>query len=349
MHVSELDTPSLLVDLDRLEANIGRLQQELDAVSVTCRPHIKTHKIPTIGRKQLAAGACGITYQKLGEAEIFAAAGFNDILLAYNVVGPFKAARLARLQHQSRVTAAVDALETARGISAAAGAEGVTVPLLVEIDAGYHRAGVSTAQDAGTLARQIVGLPFVQFDGLMCYPTTPEVIPILQETRTLLQAADLPCPVVSGGGTGLQRLAQEAGLSEHRSGTYVYNDLNCVRSGAAAIDQCALQVLVTLVSVAAADYVTIDGGSKTFTNDSLQADGHNGYVLDYPDAYLERLSEEHGVVNVQHCARRPRLGEQLRIIPNHACGTTNMHDQVAAHRGGHVEAIWPIAARGMIR
>jgi len=139
------------------------------------------------------------------------------------------------------------------------------------------------------------------------------------------------------------------GMTEHRSGTYAYNDMNCVRSGKATLEQCAMQVLVTVVSTASPGWTTVDGGSKTFTNDSLQADGHNGYVLEYPDVYLHHMNEEHGILKTDGSATHPTIGEKIRIIPNHACGTTNLHDYVVAHRGGTVEAFMPIAARGAIR
>lgn len=349
MHIDELDTPVMVVDLDIVEANISRLEAELARLGVHGRPHIKTHKIPAIGRKQLGAGAIGIACQKVGEAEVFAAAGFDDILIAYNIVGRSKVERLVRLQYQARAIAAVDAVETASAIAGIASEERVKVPLVVEIDAGGHRAGVQTAQAACDLARHIADTDGTRFDGIMCYPTTVAVIPVLCEARDLLEKAGLPPRIVSGGGTGAQHRAPEAGLTEHRSGTYVYNDLSCVRAGKATIDQCAMQLLVTVVSTASPGFATVDGGSKTFTNDSLQADGHNGYVLEYPDSYLERMNEEHGVLNTSRGARSPRVGEKLRIIPNHACGATNLHDYVAAHRGGTVEAIWPVAARGTIR
>ncbi len=349
MHVSELDTPVMLVDLDIVAQNIARLQAELNALGVASRPHIKTHKIPAIGRMQLAAGSAGICCQKVGEAEVFAAAGFHSILIAYNIVGRPKTDRLARLQHQAKAIAAVDSVTTVEGIAASAAAEGVTVPVVVEIDAGGHRAGVQTAAEALALAQHIASCRSLELAGLMCYPTTTAVIPVLHEARERFLKAGLPCSLVSGGGTGAQHLAQPAGLTEHRSGTYVYNDLSCVRSDKATIAQCAMTVLVTVVSTASPGYTTVDGGSKTFTNDGVRPDSSNGYVVEYPDAFLERMNEEHGILNTARSATKPAVGDKVRIIPNHACGTTNLHDYVAAHRGGQVEAIWPIAARGAIR
>lgn len=349
MYITELDTPVMIVDLDVLEGNIGRLQASLAELGVKGRPHIKTHKIPTFGRKQLQAGAIGICCQKVGEAEVFAQAGFDDILIAFNIVGRSKLERLARLQHVSRAMAAVDSHEVVAGISCAARDEGVQVPLVVEIDSGGHRAGVSGADQVTRLAQDIADKPELCFEGVMCYPTTEYVIPILQESRERLESAGLSPRIVSGGGTGRHSLAAEAGLTEHRSGTYVYNDMTCVRHGHATIEQCAMQVLVTVVSTASEGWTTVDGGSKTFTNDALQSDGRNGFVLEYPDIHLERMNEEHGMLRTEGSSARPKVGEKVRIIPNHACGTTNLHDYVVAHRSGRVESILPIAARGTIR
>lgn len=349
MHISELDTPVMVVDLDVLEANLQRLQEALCALGVKGRPHIKTHKIPAFGHKQLEAGAIGICCQKVGEAEVFAQAAFRDILVAFNVVGKPKTERLARLQRLSRVTTALDSRETLEGLAAAAREEGVQIPVVVEVDAGGHRAGVQSADQVLDLARAVERRPELCFEGLMCYPTTAGVIPTLQEAREKLERAGLPPRIVSGGGTGKHALAREAGLTEHRSGTYAYNDMTCVRRGAATLEQCAMQVLVTVVSTASPGWATVDGGSKTFTNDALEPGGHNGYVLEYPDIHLHHMNEEHGVLRMDGSTRTPRVGEKLRIIPNHACGTTNLHDYVAAHRGGRVEAIYPVAARGMIR
>ncbi|MGH7922447.1 MAG: alanine racemase [Candidatus Dormibacteraceae bacterium] len=349
MNVFELDTPVMIVDLDVLEGNIARLEASLAGLDVKGRPHIKTHKIPAFGRKQLEAGAIGICCQKVGEAEVFAQAGFEDILIAFNIVGRPKLERLARLQHSTRAMAAVDSQEVIAGIACAAREEGVRVPLVVEVDAGSHRAGVKAADDVVALAQEIAGRPELCFDGIMCYPTTDYVVPILQESRERLEGAGLAPRIVSGGGTGRHSLARQAGLTEHRSGTYAYNDMTCVRRGNATIEECAMQVLVTVVSTASAGWATVDGGSKTFTNDALQEDGHNGFVLEYPDVYLDRMNEEHGILRTDGSSAQPKVGEKLRIIPNHACGTTNLHDYVVAHRGGKVESILPIAARGAIR
>lgn len=354
--VADLDTPVMVVDLDTLEGNVQRLQQEIDALGLNARPHIKTHKIPSIGRMQLRAGATGITCQKLGEAEVFADAGFEDILIPYNIVGAAKLERLTRLARRVRLTVGVDSEYTARGIAEACQEAGTNVDLLVEVDSGGHRAGVQTAQEVQTLARSIADFPGVTFGGFMCYPSGRATGEVFAEARDLLDRDGIPVATVSGGGTGSQRLSRETGCTEHRSGTYIYNDLSVLRSGNCTIEQCAMTVLVTVVSTSCPGFATVDGGSKTFTNDALQREGSNGYVREYPDVFLERMNEEHGVLSLAKLpagAPRPKVGEQLHIVPNHACGTTNLHDVVYGYRRRDgeelVEVEWPVPARGKIR
>lgn len=349
MHIDELDTPVMLVDLDKLEDNISRLQRDLDRLGLKNRPHIKTHKIPAIGWKQIEGGAIGITCQKLGEAEVFAAAGFKDILIPYNIVGRSKVERLIQLSYQARVTVALDSEPTARGISELARSEGVTVPVLIEMDSGSHRAGVQTPEEALALARLVHDLPGLAFEGLMCYPSRPHMKDVFGRTRELLERDGFAVKVISGGGTGAQEVSKEIGCTEHRSGTYIYNDLSVARSGRCTIEQCAMTVMVTVVSTAYPGKATVDGGSKTFTSDAISPDKPNGYCVEYPEIYLERMNEEHGILNTEKLQGQLRVGQRLNIIPMHACGTTNLHDYVAAHRGGKVVAIWPVLARGKIR
>jgi D-serine deaminase-like pyridoxal phosphate-dependent protein len=354
--VADLDTPVMVVDLDVLEGNIKRLQEDLDARGLRSRPHIKTHKIPAIGHLQLAAGAVGVTCQKLGEAEVFADAGFPDILVPYNILGAPKLERLTRLARRAHMTVAVDSEITARGIAEASQEAGTDVDVLVEVDSGGHRAGVQTAEEAQALARRIADFPGVTFRGFMCYPSRPMMGDLFAEARDGLSADGIPVDVVSGGGTGAQRVSQETGCTEHRSGTYAYNDLSVLRSGHCTLDQCAMTVLVTVVSTSCPGYSTIDGGSKTFTSDALRPDHPNGHVREYPDIFLQRMNEEHGVLSLANLpagAPRPQVGEKVHVVPNHACGTTNLHDVVYGYRrrGGEeiVEAEWPVLARGKIR
>jgi D-serine deaminase-like pyridoxal phosphate-dependent protein len=332
------------------------LQEDLDRLGLKNRPHIKTHKIPTIGRWQQEAGAIGITCQKLGEAEVFVDAGFEDVLVPYNIVGPQKLERLTRLAKRATITVAVDSEYTARGIAEACQAADTNVGMVVEVDSGGHRAGVQNAKEAQALARLIGDFPGVTFQGFMCYPSRPPMTEIWDEVKDLLDKDGIAINMISGGGTGAQEVSAKNGCTEHRSGTYLYNDLSVFRGGKCTIDQCAQTILTTVVSTSCPGYMTVDGGSKTFTNDALQRDGSNGYVKEYPDIYLERMNEEHGVLSLSKLpegAPRPKVGEKLHVIPNHACGTTNLHDVVYGYRVKNGEEIveweWPIYARGKIR
>lgn len=344
---NDLDTPALTIDLDTTQDNIRRLQGYCDQHALANRPHIKTHKIPAIALMQLAAGAVGITCQKLGEAEVMAAAGIRNIFIAYNLLGRAKLERLTQLCHQAEVSVACDSAVTARGISEAMAAAGLNLPVLIELESEYHRAGVSTPEAALALAREIDRLPGLIFGGVMIYPSSVETAPFLAGVCDALQRSGLPPRVVSGGGTPQAAYCHEVGhLTEIRVGTYIFNDQTVVRSGACAPEQCALRAVVTIVSAPTADRVLIDGGSKTFTNDGQFPMGR---IVQYPEAQVYQLHEEHGFVDVSRCARRPKVGERVMVIPNHACGTMNLHDTVYGLRGDTVEAVWRVEARGKIQ
>jgi D-serine deaminase-like pyridoxal phosphate-dependent protein len=349
MHIDEIDTPFVAIDLDVVENNIRTTQQYFDQQGIRFRPHIKTHKLPALAHQQVAAGAKGITCQKLGEAEVMAAAGLDDIFIAYNLLGEAKLDRLMRLARQVTMSVAADSEFTVRGLSQAAAREGGEVRVIVEMDTGGSRAGVQTSEEAVALARLIDDLPGITFWGLMTYPTRPETAPIFEETVRALQRSGLDPQVVSGGGSANRFHVHEMPvITEHRAGTYIYNDRSMVAAGAATWDDCAMRIITTVVSRPTPDRAILDGGSKTFTNDPTREGGY-GYFPDYPEAVTHAQSEEHGHVDVSRCARKPEIGERVQVIPNHACGTTNLHNEVTAHRRGRVEAIWPVAARGFLR
>jgi D-serine deaminase-like pyridoxal phosphate-dependent protein len=354
MKDTDLDTPVVTIDLDVMEATIRRAQTYFDEHGILNRPHIKTHKIPAIAHKQLEAGAKGITCQKLGEAEVFVAAGIKDVLIPYNIVGEQKLERLCRLAKQARMSVCVDSEYTVRGISAAANREGVEIDLEVECDTGMRRAGVQSPEEAADLARLIARLPGVRFAGWMTYPTTKETVAFFDAASALIARDGLSAAVRSGGGTPGMWRAHEAlpTVNEYRAGTYIYFDRNCVGAGAATWDECAMRVHMTVVSRPTKDRAILDGGSKTLTNDPAGS-GQTGYgrIVEYPEAVIARQSEEHGHVDLSACPpdRRPEIGERVTVIPNHACATTNLHDEVVGVRHGKVEVIWPVLARGKIR
>jgi D-serine deaminase-like pyridoxal phosphate-dependent protein len=346
----DLDTPAPVIDLNVMEANIARQQATCDALGLRFRPHIKTHKVPAIAAMQRAAGAQGITTQKTTEARVFVEAGFDDLIVAVPAIGVQKTARLCDFAERATVHAVVDSAEAARGIAQMASERGVQLGLLVEVDSGAGRAGVQSADEALALARLISDLPGVTLSGLFWYPSRKDVLPLVAASRETLERAHIPVTMLSGGGTGADAISAQAGATEHRSGTYVFNDMTCVRRGVATLDQCALSVAVTVVSTAVPGSLTVDGGSKTFTNDAPPT-GDEGYgsVLGQPELTIRRMNEEHGIVRVPEGARRPAVGDKVRIIPNHACGCVNLHDVLYGLRDGVVEAVWPVAARGALQ
>jgi D-serine deaminase-like pyridoxal phosphate-dependent protein len=350
--VSELDTPAVTVDLDIVEANIRRAQDLLASHGVANRPHIKTHKIPALARLQMEAGAVGITCQKLGEVEVFADAGAaDDILLTYNVLGEAKTERLANLIKRLRRMAVVLDNETvARGLSEAGVRHDVDIRFLIECDTGYGRNGVQTPQAALDLAREVMRMPRMQFEGLMTFPTAkPETRQYLERALQLLKGAGIAVPVVSGGGSpSIGTVGEFPMLTEYRAGTYIYNDVMQVTTGAVTWDDCAMKVRTTVVSRPTDDRAILDAGSKVLTHDQYYAKGY-GRIVEYPDAPIVGFSEEHGNVDLAASARKPKVGEVVSVIPNHCCVVTNMVDEVYGVRGGKVEVVWPVAARGKVR
>lgn len=352
VRIEELETPLVAVDLGRVDRNIATLQSYCDRHGLANRPHIKTHKSPFVAHRQLAAGACGITVQKLGEAEVMIAAGIDDLLITYNVVGSAKAERLARVARLATVRVAVDnrvALET---VAAAADRAQREIGVLIEFESVKRRQGVHDPADALALARHVQDSPFLRFRGLMTYPSSPESAGWIARARQLFDDAGIEIETVSGGGTPAMWASHEiAGLTEYRAGTYVYHDRKTVGAGVATLDDCALHVHATVVSAPSEDRVVIDAGSKSLTSDPVPpdvGDGH-GRILEHPEAVIAQLSEEHGVVDVSACARRPSIGDRLRIVPNHVCPVSNLFDEVHLHSDGVLEAVVPVAARGKVR
>ncbi len=346
MNIRELDTPALVIDLNIMMCNIRHLQNYLDAHGIANRPHIKTHKIPAIAHLQLESGAIGIGCQKLGEAEVMADAGIKNILLTYNIVGQRKLERLVRLSRRTYLTVTLDSLVVAQGLSKAARAAGVTIGVLVELATEMERTGVPTTAALVELAGQVVRLPGLRLRGLMIYPSGPRNADLIAEAVTSLRSAGLSTEIVSGGGTKTAFQAHEVPeVNEFRAGTYIFNDKRTVDKGVATLDDCALSVIVSVVSRPTPDRAIIDGGSKTFSSDfGLPV----GYIINCPKARIYRMNEEHGYVDLSVCAVKPKIGDRLRVIPNHACGATNLHDVAYGVRGDEVEEIWNIQARGKL-
>jgi len=349
LHISELETPAPVVAVDIVRQNIRRLQHYCDAHEFKLRPHIKTHKLPFFAHEQCKAGATGITVQKIGEAEIMAQTGIADILLTYNVLGQAKAERVAHLTHFARVSVAIDNVRALEFVSWAASRACSPIGVLIEFESGGNRQGVQTPEQAIDLAMTTVKQPMIEFKGLMTYPTSLKTAEFLRGALPLFRNAGIEVPVISGGGTpGAYHTHKLAPINEIRAGTYIYNDRMMIAAKAASLEQCALTILTTVVSRPTDDRAVIDAGSKTLSSDLLppgQGDGY-GLLPDYPDATIARLNEEHGIVDLASSARKPEVEERVRIIPNHACVVTNLHDQIYLHRDGTVLANLPVYLRG---
>ena len=348
----EFGTPAVVIDLDKVERNIARVQSLCDAAKVGNRPHIKTHKSPVIARMQLDAGASGITCQKLGEAEVMVDAGLDQILISYNLLGSEKMGRLGALLKRADITVAADNPTVIKGLTEAGQIAERPLKVVIECDTGRKRAGVETAAEAVELARLIGGLPSLEFAGFMFYPTEnswPETQRFFDAARAGVREAGLRDTVVSTGGTpNLANLGKLEGATEHRAGTYIFNDRMMVACGAATLDDCALHVYTTVVSRAAPERGILDAGSKTLTSDPGGGMDGFGLILEHPQARIKAFAEEHGFLDLSGCNGRPSVGDVVRVIPNHVCVVVNMVDRLIAVRGDEVVDVLPVAARGKL-
>ncbi len=359
MHAADLETPCLVVDLDILERNIERMQFHLSKNGIVCRPHVKTHKIPAIAHLQLGAGAKGITCQKLSEAEVMINAGIRDVLLAYNVIGAAKLRRLVRLARQAKITVVADSVTTVNGLASAASEAGIIQSVMVECDTGAGRAGVQTPEEAVDLATRIASSRALDFAGLMTFKGGAPDLDHVRNSGTFFEAVvgslserGIESRTISAGGTVYAPLAwpdhPPYGVNECRPGVYVYNDCVKVSFGVATLEDCAMRVLATVVSRPTATRGIVDAGSKALANDGFQWVEGFGHVIELPDARIDRLSEEHGVIERLDSRSTPAIGERVTIVPNYCNTVTNIHDVAYGIRGGDVEAVWPVAARGKI-
>lgn len=346
MRVEDLDTPALTIDLDILSRNINDLAESCRRHKIALRVHTKTHKIPEIAHLQLQAGAIGIVCQKLGEAEVMVDAGISDILIPYNIVGTRKVERLVRLRQTATIAVALDSETTARGISNLAGEP--EVPVLIELDTGGNRCGVQSPEAALELARKVVQLRGLRFQGIMTYPSRPQAEPFLTRTRTLLEDAGIQVPVVSGGGTGSEAVSKQIGCTETRIGSYVFEGMRRINHSDNPPNPitCAERMIVTVVSAPTPERIIVDGGQKTFASYPPVPYGH---VVEHPDARINGMSVEHGHIDVSDCDHAFQVGERISIIPQHQGMTTNLHDTAYAVRNGVVEAVWVVAGRGRVQ
>ncbi len=348
----EIDTPAVLIDLDKTEANLKSAQDAADAAGLTLRPHIKTHKLPFFAKRQVELGAVGITVQKLGEAEVMADAGLTDLLLTFNIIGASKRARLKALHDRVTIRVVADSSACVAGLAETFADPEHRLGVFVECDTGMGRCGVQSADAAIALARQIMAAPGLEFTGLMTYPAAGkyrEAATWLADAKAAFANAGIAVPAITTGGTpDIWNMGAAAGVAtEYRPGTYIYMDRSQVAAGAASIEDCALTVLATVVSRPTESRAIIDAGSKALTSDLLGMAGH-GYVLEYPDARIVGLSEEHGTIDLSACTDKPSIGDTIRIIPNHCCPVTNLFDRVNLIRGGGLVETVTVAARGRV-
>src|ERR1700749_3807604 len=309
----EYGTPCAVIDMDKVERNIARVQAACDAAGVANRPHIKTHKSPMLAKMQIDAGAKGITCQKIGEAEVMAGGGWAAILISYNLLGDEKMARLAALQAKANMTVAADNSFVITRLPQAAAISGRPLSVVVECDTGRKRAGVETPAEAIALAREIAASKGLTFGGFMMYPTETgwaEAQKFYDEALTGVRAHGLDAAMVSTGGSpNLKNLGKLKGATEHRPGTYIYNDRMQVGAGVATWDDCALNIYSTVVSRAGPDRGILDAGSKTLTSDTGSGlDGH-GLILEHPEARIARFAEENGFLDLNRRNTRAEGGD----------------------------------------
>ncbi|MGI8773003.1 MAG: D-TA family PLP-dependent enzyme [Acidobacteriaceae bacterium] len=363
MNICDLDTPSVLISMDVMERNLARLSEYCTQYNLKLRPHTKTHKIPELAHKQLSYGAIGVTVAKLGEAEVMADAGVEDILIAYPLVGREKLRRFVALASRSRVTVAVDSLEVAEAISGSVAPSGCRIGVLTEFNTGLRRCGLPVSASSVSLVERMSSLPGLEWRGLLVYPghimsnsSDLDLLigrenSLLERLLELVNRAGLDCHVVSGGNTPTAYSSHRfAGVTEIRPGTYIFNDKNTVCAGAASWSDCAATILTTVVSRSVAGRAILDAGSKTLSSDRLATGDQQGFgrILEYPQAIIEGLSEEHGHVDTSTMPEKMSIGERVRVIPNHVCVVMNLHDVVYGVEGERVVAKWRVAARGKV-
>jgi D-serine deaminase-like pyridoxal phosphate-dependent protein len=361
---SSTPTPSLVIDLPTVKRNIAKLAAYGREHNLGIRPHTKTHKSIRMAKLQLEAGAVGLTVAKAGEAMTMAQAG-KDIFVAYPALDPWRREHLANLARTHAVRVGIDSTEAADAIGEAARAAEATIGVLVDLDVGFHRTGMQTPAAALELAQHISRTRGLRLDGIMCFPGQIKQPPdeqrelfkpiatLLGETISLWTQHGLEARVVSGGSSPTAYFSHWIPqLTEIRPGTYIYNDMNMVSCGFAALEDCAARFTCTVVSNAVPGKFVIDAGTKTLASDRRACDGETagfGHIVEYPAAKIVRLSEEHGEVDVSQCdARAPRLGERVHVIPNHICPCVNLHTMAwVRDASGKLEPM-QIDARGQV-
>jgi D-serine deaminase-like pyridoxal phosphate-dependent protein len=359
--LGDVDTPALVVDLDAFEGNMAAMSEAVRGKDVRLRPHAKSHKCPEIAKRQIARGAIGICCQKVGEAEAFVAAGIADVLVTNEIVGSHKLARLAALARSASIGVLVDDSSNVTELAKAAALAGSTIEVLVEVDVGARRCGVAPGTPALELARTVAAQAGLRFGGLHAYQGAAQhlrrpaerraaiarAVEWVRDTRVLIESAGIACRTVTGAGTGTFLLECNSGVyTELQPGSYIFMDADYGRNeldARAPVFGQSLYVWTTVMSAPAADRAVVDAGLKAFSVDSGLP-----LVADRPELECTKVSDEHCVLQVPPGADKLRVGDKLRLVPGHCDPTVNLYDWLVGVRGGYVECLWPVSARGAL-
>ncbi len=364
--IEELDTPALLVDLDRMEANLRTMQAKADAWGVKLRPHTKTHRTPELAKLQIRMGAAGITVAKLGEAEVMAAEGIEDIFIANEIVGPLKLERLKSLHSRAcRLAVGVDHPDHIRMLREYFEESSKPLEIMIDVETGDPRTGVAPGEPALALAREIIASPGLALRGIYTHDGQSYDAPDLQkvreifeesqramlETASLFRSAGIEVQEISVGSTPSLLVGTVLpGITEIRPGTHIFMDADQAQV-LGTYEHCAQSVLVTVISRPTPERVVVDGGTKAFTyysqSEGITAAQGRGRLKEHPEIFLNRMSDEHASFDLsRESSLSFSIGDRMEIIPNHACPTTNLYEYIYGVRQGRVEARWPVLCRG---
>ncbi|MEO8945907.1 MAG: alanine racemase, partial [Gemmatimonadaceae bacterium] len=359
--ITQIQTPAPVVDVSRVRRNLDRMADYAKLHGIGLRPHVKTHKTTVIGAAQMRRGAIGLTCATPREMEVMSSVAFN-LLLAHPPLG-VKAARLLDLPHSVDIVTALDSAEAMADIATAAAAVERIVRVYVELDLGMHRIGVAAPAHAVSLAQRVAAAPSLEYAGICFYPGHIREMPADQDSKIsklnadleefvdALTRAGLPPRAVSGGSTPTAWRTHEMPLvTEFRPGTYVFNDRTTAEIGACSWDDCAFTVLATVVSTSVSGQAVIDAGSKALGREPMRGTAGEGFgvVAGHGDVIVSGMSEEHGILDLSKTSWRPRVGDFVRVIPNHVCIVVHLNEVLYALDGERVIDVWPVAARGRL-
>lgn len=354
----DIDTPALILDLDAFERNLARMQKALSGSNMRLRPHAKSHKCPDIALRQIQQGAIGICCQKVSEAACFVEAGVKDVLITNQIIGAKKVGHVLDLAARATIGVLVDHAEQVAQFAQATSARKITVDIYIEVDVGMGRCGVSSVEDVVALAQQIKAAPFLRLMGLQCYHGSAQHYRQPEQRQTAIrQASDIAVTMraalekigihverITGAGTGSVALERDSGVfNEVQSGSYIFMDADYAKNQQGPQDvqfEHALFVKTAVLSRPSAERAVVDAGLKASSVDSGLP-----VVWQQPGVHYTKASDEHGVLQTE-LANHPALGDSLLLIPGHCDPTVNLYDELICYRGGKVEAVWPIAARG---